>query len=120
MADWPRWILDSTVDSSAMLYAYTKWADAQPGHVEPLCVIEHRMPETVEIAGFQIMPKKATTKGTFERPCTDLGCERCRTGRGGYQFRWYSAMWYDEYVRNARVGAWTLLGAKAPPGCMEL
>jgi hypothetical protein len=29
-----------------------------------------------------------------ERMCTDPQRQRCLSGRGGYQFRWYSALWY--------------------------
>ena len=44
-----------------------------------------------------------------EKICEETGCERCRTGRGGYQFRWYSPLWYTDYLRGrTREDSWKL------------
>ena len=40
------------------------------------------------------------------RPCMAPNCARCQEGRGGYQFRWYSAAWATNYNRTGRPGSW--------------
>ena len=41
-----------------------------------------------------------------EKMCTDPQCQRCLSGQGGYQFRWYSALWYEDYLRGSRPNCW--------------
>ena len=42
------------------------------------------------------------------RACKAQKCERCRTNRGGYQFKWYHERWKDIYIRLSKNGAWKL------------
>ena len=100
MAHFPRWINYPEVDSSAMVAAHTTWYQQQLVAPAPLPLIEHRSPSSI------------LTPGTYSVPCAQEDCVRCLSGRGGYQFRWYSQTWYAHYVDLARPGAWTLTGPK--------
>ena len=126
MANLPRWINDSTVDSSAMMCAYQRWVQQKGvtvgplhGVVGPLPVIEHRSPQTVHLAGCRITPKLIPTPGTYGVECQEDNCVRCLSGRGGYQFRWYCTEWHDDYVAWARAGAWTPTGPSPGPASGE-
>ena len=33
-------------------------------------------------------------------------CKRCREGRAGYTFRWFSVLWLDRYLYWRRDGTW--------------
>ena len=40
-------------------------------------------------------------------PCTrGICCNRCKSGEGGYEFRWLSPIWCPMYVKNASKGSW--------------
>ena len=112
MAHFPRWINHPEVDSSAMVAAHTTWYQQQPVAPTPLPMIDHRSPSSILIQGRQIAPQRIPTPGTYSVPCAQEDCVRCLSGRGGYQFRWYSQLWYARYVDLARPGAWTLTGPK--------
>ena len=112
MAHFPRWIDHPDVDSIAMMADYTTWHHRQLVAPAPLSVIEHRSPPSLLIEGRLVTPQKVPTPGTYSVPCAQEGCVRCLSGRGGYQFRWFSMLWYAHYVDLARPGAWTLTGPK--------
>ena len=40
------------------------------------------------------------------RPCQRSPCRRCDEGVGGFQFKWYSAVWARTYNRLRREGSW--------------
>ena len=58
------------------------------------------------------------------RQCTQPNCDRCTTGRGGYQFRWVDARWTPraamdltlnpEQVRRAMGRPWPM-GMRVSP-----
>ena len=49
--------------------------------------------------GLNIVSRRiATSRPVPSIPCTAEGCERCRTLRGGYQFRWCSWKWMHKYM----------------------
>ena len=107
----PRWIDDPRVDSRAMLSAFLEYrgrctgeASAQLGD---LYMIVHRLEPEIVLGGQVIRPQEIRSQDIPTRPCADQVCERCRTGRGGYQFKWYHVRWGDVYCRLCRLGAWT-------------
>ena len=97
MGDLPRWIDDPTVDSPSMLSAYlfVRSSTQDAGRViGPLTIVVH-------------LPALAfTPSGTVSVLCADADCQRCRSGRGGYAFRWYHHSWHETYLEGARPGAW--------------
>ena len=114
MADLPRWVDDSSVDSQAMLGAYLsymhqmhkslegrKGMSYQPYWQGSLWTIKHREPDhwLFEVA------QNIAPAGMVEKPCTEAGCTRCGV-RGGYQFRWFSPYWAREYNDGRREGSW--------------
>ena len=99
MASLPRWIEDTTVDSAAMFGAFLAYLNK--------CI------DPDEASILQILPMvlHAPYDGAGSsrwKPCDTYQCQRCAMGRGGYQFRWYDARWYDDYANHARPGAWLL------------
>ena len=42
----------------------------------------------------------------FHRSCQRSPCRRCDEGVGGFQFKWYSAVWARTYNRLRREGSW--------------
>ena len=108
MAHLPRWIDDSSVDSSAMLSALLWFQYQYPeqykfDRLDELFMIEHKF-YLAELNNGRSMkrPWKA---------CMKHGCKRCAKGEGGYQFRWYDARWYAKYVELAKEGSWKLSDA---------
>ena len=93
MADLPRWIPSNLVDSEAMLAAFLAYtARCSPEEMlaaAQLYGIEHASPATINLFGVEIEPTP-TPAPIPMRPCTGLGCRRCETRQGGYQFRWFS------------------------------
>ena len=102
MADWPRWIDDETVDSSAMCIAYIEWVRSER--------LSGREPELLpEVRHF---PQEAFTCLSGVNlpwiPCKTLACNRCLGERGGYKFRWYSHKWQEMYMNYKRPGSWVV------------
>ena len=64
--------------------------------LDHLYAFEHAMRETVNFLGIEIAPQHSP-RPTRTFPCVEPGCERCRTLRGGYKFRWYSRLWESGY-----------------------
>ena len=97
MADLPRWIDDATVDSAAMLSAFEAFCAQHPhkkNELQQLFVIVHKC----------VFPPPVWTLPVMK--CSRAYCHRCMQGRGGYQFRWWSQQWDQDYKRLARAGAW--------------
>ena len=43
----------------------------------------------------------------IEVPCPrGRRCWRCRIGKAGYTFRWFSCLWLDDYKRFRKDGTW--------------
>ena len=113
MADLPRWVDQSDVDSTAMLSAFLKYhhetsealkemhgMSYQPIWDGQLWSIMHRdppLPAGVRKGG---MPLRIP-----QRPCQKPMCSRCGV-RGGYVFRWYSPYWAKYYNNLRRPGSW--------------
>ena len=104
MAHLPRWIDDSSLDSSAMLSAFLGWtrhaSEAELADTVPhLFMIEHApcLAEPTSINGVA-MPR---------RMCQDPACRRCRSGQGGYQFRWADMRWIPLYQDMRRPGSYS-------------
>jgi len=107
-AELPRWIDHPLVDSQAMFSAFLAYrgrctgeAYTQLGH---LYIIEHRHEPTVVVGDQVIRPLDIRPLPT--RPCTAVGCERCLTSHGGWQFKWYNDRWRDTYISLRRENAW--------------
>ena len=105
----PRWIDHPSVDSQAMLSAFLAYRHRSTGEtrkqLEYLYMIVHTQESTFVTGNKVIRPQKMSPLPT--RPCEAQECERCRTKRGGYQFKWYHERWKDDYMRLKRDGAWT-------------
>ncbi len=56
----------------------------------------------------------AAANASLPRGTQPLNCNRCLLTKGGYTFRWCSAMWFDVYIRHARPGSWGIGGACKP------
>ena len=109
MADLPRWINHSTVDSQAMLGAFLSWVAKAPAEkqrdVEQLYTIVHSTDCILEQMGTQVLkPKLPTGVDLQSRQCNTENCRRCNSKTGGYQFRWYDARWVATYNRMKRDG----------------
>ena len=100
MADWPRWIDDETVDSSAMFIAYIDWfrSECLSGREPELLPERRHLP-------YQVWVDSSGVDLPWI-PCQTVACNRCRIGRGGYKFRWYSQKWQEVYMHHKRPGSW--------------
>ena len=106
--DTPRWISSSRVDSGAMLGAYLSWYGAQLQKPRPLPIWYHAMDESINIGGLTLTAPRVDPPGVVPQSCTDEGCLRCLTKRGGFKFRWFDRAWYPQYERTAKPGAWNM------------
>ena len=99
--DLPRWINSARVDSELMLSAFlwyrSQCSETEKVELECLYSIKHRLKDTIVIEGMLVRPQQIG-EPVPSTPCTAEGCERCRTGRGGYQFRWCSWTWMHKYM----------------------
>ncbi|CAE7207020.1 unnamed protein product [Symbiodinium natans] len=113
MADLPRWINSSKVETPAMFMAYVQWLGKELQKADPETYPEdkpvivpeekHHLPTVIHRSDY------VTSLKANEKLCTASECERCQSGRGGYQFRWYSALWYEGYLKGRqREDRWTL------------
>ena len=96
MADLPRWINSSKVDTqhwrwptSSGLATPEVWSRDLSWRLPASRGEQHEKLPTIVHWFEDIGPPKVN-----ERMCTDPQRQRCWSGRGGYQFRWYSALWY--------------------------
>ena len=105
----PRWIDHPRVDSQAMLSAFLDYRRRLTGktreQLEHLYMIVHTQESTFVTGNKVIQPRMTSPLPT--RPCKAQECERCRTNRGGYQFKWYHPRWKDVYISLSRNKAWT-------------
>ena len=105
----PRWIDHPRVDSQAMLSAFLDYCgrctEEAREQLDHLFMIVHTQESTFVTGNKVIRPQKMSPLPT--RPCEAQECERCRTNRGGYQFKWYHPRWKDVYIRLSRNKAWT-------------
>ena len=113
MADLPRWVDRSDVDSTAMLSAFMAYhhetsamlkerygMSYQPIWEGHLWSIMHKGPPGLPSTRSVTMPMRIPQK-----PCREQSCPRCGV-RGGYVFRWYSPYWAKAYNRMRRPGSW--------------
>jgi hypothetical protein len=110
MAHLPRWIARRDVDSQAMLGAFTHWyGKASPvdrDQTRMLYLVEHSMDP---LHGFHGIESRFGDGHVIPSvPCSEPGCVRCTTGRGGYKFRWFDERWADAYNRSRRAGSTAL------------
>ena len=114
MADWPRWIDDATVDSSAMAIAYIQWVRSERlSGREPELLPEVR--HFPQVTAAETICQSSCLSGVDLPwiPCTTLACDRCLGERGGYKFRWYSHKWQEMYRNYKRPGSW-VVGVPSP------
>ena len=104
----PRWIDHPRVDSQAMLSAFLDYCgrctEEAREQLDHLFMIVHTQESTFVKGNKVVQPQVMSPLPT--RPCEAQECERCRTKRGGYQFKWYHERWKDVYIRLSRNGAW--------------
>ena len=82
---------------SAFLWYRSQCSESERRELECLYSIDHRGKDIILINGMLIRPQRI--EGVVPSiPCTAEGCERCRTLRGGYQFRWCSWKWMHKYM----------------------
>ena len=121
MADLPRWVDRSDVDSKAMLGAFLKYHSEirqtlhhpelvfQPTWEGHLFAYMHRDPPRLPFPDAVKLPMPLRIP---ELPCTQRACSRCGVRGGGWVFRWYSPYWAKCYNGTRRPGAWK---APEPP-----
>ena len=109
MAELPRWVPSRRVDSSAMLSAFLAYrgrcSAEEKEALGHLYMVEHAERKTINIFGVELEPQKVPAP-LPSVPCAEPACERCLTRRGGYQFRWYSKLWEENYRKGRRQGSW--------------
>ena len=118
MADFPRWVPQSDVDSTAMLSAFLKYhketstalqekhgMSYQPVWEGRLWCFRHSDPFGMSFARMQEIPMPL---GIPQMPCQRRACSRCGV-RGGFVFRWYSPYWAKHYNELRSPGAWKAL-----------
>ena len=104
MAHYPRWReLWSTYNLSSFLTWFHHYATEEDKQsVLHLFTVEHRRATTpgwLAANAFipQEVPLQVTVNGKEfalpKRRCSEDNCERCISGRGGYQFRWFDQRW---------------------------
>ena len=103
--DLPRWINRSNVDSSSMLSAFlwyrSQCSESERWELECLYSVNHRVEDAILFNGMLSRPQRIGPVQSI--PCTAEGCERCRTLRGGYQFRWCSWKWMHKYMELVKL-----------------
>ena len=97
----PRWVLSERVDSVAMLQAFQEWRAT-----DPELSLELQLSEGLPVVNHS--PEvPAPDWELIDIPCPrPLFCQRCREGRAGYTFRWFSVLWLDRYLYWRRDGTW--------------
>ena len=99
----PRWVLSERVDSVAMLSAFDEWRSANPDMAEELGLVAG-LP-TIMHGNQEDIP--GPDAALIEVPCPrGARCWRCRIGKAGYTFRWFSCLWLDSYMDKQRQGSW--------------
>ena len=103
MADWPRWIDDETVDSSAMCIGYIQWVRSERSNGRETQLL----PEVKHLPHGPFMNDCSGVNLPWI-PCETVSCKRCMDGSGGYKFRWYSHNWQEMYMKHKRPGSWVM------------
>ena len=97
----PRWVLSERVDSVAMLQAFQEWRATDPDLSLELQLVEG-LPVVNHCPGVP-----SPDWELIDIPCPrGTICKRCREGRAGYTFRWFSVLWLDRYLYWRRDGTW--------------
>ena len=99
MANFPRWVDNKKVDSSAMLSAYINTVRPTDWWFGQLVMWDHKMDD----GG---IPNAFQNPSVIKAKCNSDGCPRCMARAGGYKFRWYHDSWGAKYSNMARPGAW--------------
>ena len=99
----PRW---EKCWSPYNLTSFLTWmrhyaSEEEKAEVMHLYTVEHRKSVPAWLAARGIIPQEVPLQVTIggvqvdfpKNPCDERGCERCRSGRGGYQFRWVDPRW---------------------------
>ena len=103
MAALPRW---EKCWSPYNLTSFLTWmghyaSEAEKEEAMQLFTVEHRRDTPAWLVARGITPEEVPLQVTVggvkvdfpQRQCEEPGCERCATGRGGYQFRWVDSRW---------------------------
>ena len=106
----PRWIDNEKVDSRAMLSSYLQYIT----QCEELCEDHGRPMPKFHLKLWDVIHKELYIPDAVSlecplvshRPCEKSPCRRCDERVGGYQFKWYSAVWARTYNRLRRDGSW--------------
>ena len=97
----PRWVLSERVDSVAMLQAFQKWRSSNPDMAKELGLVDG-LPTIHHCPGVPFPDVRV-----IEIPCPrGVSCKRCREGRTGYTFRWFSCLWLGSYKSWRQDGTW--------------
>ena len=99
----PRWVMAPHVDSAAMLAAVLHFETTDTQRWQQM-MLEGQLTMIIHQSGHPSPPRDQRFH------CIDCPdperCNRCRSKKGGYVFRWLSPMWADKYQELARPGAW--------------
>ena len=95
------WITNSRVDSYAMFKAYSKFQYTQHKYHEHLGIRNCLTCIVHACSGNDPFFNIVTVI-----PCEQKGCQRCANGLAGFTFRWFSALWHDDYLKFCRDGSW--------------
>ena len=109
MGDLPRW--QDGVDSQAMYGAYLKYMEKPENADQPhLTMIVHKIDTSLFIPTRQqfLSDIAIPTRYVKQKLCEAKNCPRCEAGRGGYQFKWHSKRWYQDYLKARREGSWKM------------
>ena len=68
-------------------------------------MILHAAERFVNVGGMRVEAEEVPPSSP-NIPCTAVGCMRCKKRLGGYQFRWYSHHWLEDYLALMREGSW--------------
>ena len=103
MADLPRW---KKCWSSYNLTSFLTWFRSYATLKEQqeamhLYTVEHRRIVPAWLSARGVVPEDVPLQVTLmgvkvdipHRKCSEQNCERCISGRGGYQFRWVDRRW---------------------------
>ena len=74
---------------------FTFWATSEEQHwaITHAYSIDHRWVLADPPGPFTLTTETGTSFHLAVKPCSEPDCARCRTGRGGWAFRWVSRHW---------------------------
>ena len=115
------------VYSPLNLGAFLKWAGTASEAdldraFETVYIVDHRMDEDI-FGVVPVMPviiQRADLNITWEMPhveCTEVGCQRCESGRGGYQFRWVGPWTCPQTIGDENTPPLVLVQRSQTCGC---